>query len=456
MTDGDSMDNNINGRILAFNALFRVLEDEAYSNIAFDTIISRSEVNPREAKLAAAIFYGVLERKLNLDYIISKFSKIPIKKIDPKALIILYMGIYQIVYMDRIPDSAAVNECVKLCKKQKLFSASGFVNGILRSVSRSDMPELPNKNKLQYLSIKYSFPKEIISLWQKAYGEEITEKLLEAQIGRPPLCARVNTLKTTSESLIEALSKKGIFAEKSKILENAILIENSGSLTKLPEFKDGLFHIEDISSQICCEVLSPKKGDSVLDVCAAPGGKSVTMAEMMQNEGKLLACDLYPQRLKLIEENAEKASVNIIQTMTADAQTADYKQKFQKVLCDVPCSGFGIIRRKPELRYKSVTGLDTLPNLQYLILCNAAKYVAEGGILIYSTCTLNPKENGENAERFLREHSNFQPYEIKLNNVVRGIDEPSNQLTLFPHTNGTDGFFVSAFVHKTSTYGSLA
>lgn len=437
------MDNNINGRTLAFNALLRVLKDDAYSNIAFDTIISRSGANPKEVGLAAAIFYGVLERKLTLDYIISKFSKTPIKKIDFNVLIILYMGIYQILYMDRIPDSAAVNEGVKLCKKQKLFSASGFVNGILRSVSRSGMPKLPTE-KLDRLSVEYSFPKKIIALWQKSYGEEITEKLLESQAGRPPLCARVNTLKTTSDKLIKLLSDKGIKAEKSQVLENSLLIENSGSLARLSEFENGLFHIEDISSQLCCEVLAPQSGDSVLDVCAAPGGKSVTIAEIMQNEGSILACDLYPQRLKLIEENAKKASVDIIKTKAADAQNEDYKQKFQKVLCDVPCSGFGIIRRKPELRYKGVTGLDTLPNLQYLILCNAAKYVAEGGILVYSTCTLNPSENGENIERFLREHKDFEPYEIRLNNIVKGIDEPSNELTLFPHTNGTDGFFISA------------
>lgn len=442
------MDNNINGRTLAFNALLRVLEDEAYSNIAFDTIISRSEANSREVGLAAAIFYGVLERKLTLDYVISKFSKTPIKKIEPKALIILYMGIYQIIYMDRIPDSAAVNESVKLCKKQKLFSASGFINGVLRSVSRSGMPELPSKNKAQYLSIKYSFPKEIIALWQKSYGEEITEKLLESQSGRPPLCARVNTIKTNTDELIKLLTDKGISVEKSKLIENAVLIENSGSLTRLAEFKKGLFHIEDISSQLCCEVLAPKKGDRVLDVCAAPGGKSVTMAEMMQNDGMILAGDLYPQRLKLIEENAKKASINIIRTKLADAQNQDYGQKFQRVLCDVPCSGFGIIRRKPELRYKSVTGLDTLPDLQYLILCNAARFVADGGTLVYSTCTLNPNENGKNAERFLKEHNDFKPYDIKLDNIIRGIDEPDNQLTLFPHTNGTDGFFISAFVRK--------
>lgn len=444
------MENNINGRTLAFNALSRVLSDGAYSNIAFDSILSNAEANKREANLAAAIFYGVLERKLTLEYILSKYSKTPIKKIDKKALIILYMGIYQILYMDRIPDSAAVNESVKLCKNQKLFSASGFVNGVLRSVSRSGMPKLPdeNKDRLSYLSVKYSFPKNIILLWIKSYGEDITERLLETQMGRPPLCARVNTLKTTPEGLIKMLSERGIKAERSEILENAISIENSGALSELPEFKNGLFHIEDISSQICCEVLSPKRGDSVLDVCAAPGGKSVTMAEMMENEGEILACDLYSQRLNLINENAVKASAAIIKTKAADAQNADYGRKYQRILCDVPCSGLGIIRRKPELRYKSVIGLDTLPDLQYLILCNAAHFTASGGILVYSTCTLNPKENGKAADRFLREHKDFEPYEINIPNIMRGIDEPKNQLTLFPHINGTDGFFISAFKKK--------
>ncbi len=444
------MENNFNGRSLAFDALSRVLSDGAYSNIAFDTILSRANADKREANLAAAIFYGVLERKLTLEYVLSQFSKIPIKSIDRQVLIILYIGIYQIIYMDRIPNSAAVNECVKLCKKHKLFSASGFVNGVLRAAARNGAPKLPSdKDKLSYLSVKYSFPQEIITLWIDHYGEEITEKLLESQIGRPPLCARVNILKTTPDSLINILSKKGIRAEKSKVLENAILLENSGAVSKLPEFEDGLFHMEDISSQICCEVLSPKKGDSVLDVCAAPGGKSVTMAEMMGDEGDILACDLYPQRLELIKQNADRACVKIIKTMEADAKNADYGKRFQRILCDVPCSGLGIIRRKPELRYKAVIGLDTLPDLQYLILCNAARFTASGCVLVYSTCTLNPKENGENADRFLREHKDFEPYEISPPNIVRGIDEPINQLTLFPHTNGTDGFFISAFKRVT-------
>lgn len=444
------MENNMNGRTLAFKALSRVLFDDAYSNIAFDSILSQSLADSRESKLAAAIFYGVLERKLTLEYVISKYSAIKINKIDKKALIILYMGIYQILYMDRIPDSAAVNESVKLCKKQKLFSASGFVNGVLRSISRGGMPELPdeNKNKLLYLSVKYSFPEKIISLWIDSYGSDITEKLLAAQTGRPPLCARVNTLKTTADKLIALLAESGITAHKSNLLDNALLLENSGAVSQLKEFQEGLFHIEDISSQICCEVLAPKKGDSVLDVCAAPGGKSVTIAEIMENDGTVLACDLYPQRLKLIDDNTSRAAVSIIRTKAADAQNADYGRKFQRVLCDVPCSGLGIIRRKPELRYKTIMGLDTLPDLQYLILCNAAGYVASGGMLVYSTCTLNPKENGENAERFLLEHKDFEPYEIDIPNIKRGIDEPNNHLTLFPHTNGTDGFFISVFRRK--------
>ncbi len=444
------MYNKVNGRSLAFDALSRVLSDGAYSNIVFDTVLSGAGADKREVNLAAAIFYGVLERKLTLDYILSRFSEIPIKKIDKQVLIILYIGIYQILYMDRIPNSAAVDECVKLCKRNRLFSASGFVNGVLRTAARSGAPKLPDdKDKLSYLSVKYSFPKEIIKLWINSYGGEITEKLLEAQIGRPPLCARVNTLKTTPDRLIGLLSGRGVRAEKSRILENAILLEDSGAVSKLPEFKNGLFHIEDISSQICCEALSPKKGDSVLDVCAAPGGKSVTMAEMMENDGDILACDLYPKRLELIKQNADRASVKIITTMVADAQNTDYGRKFQRILCDVPCSGLGIIRRKPELRYKDVIGLDTLPDLQYLILCNASRFTARGCVLVYSTCTLNPGENGENADRFLREHKDFEPYEISVPNISREIDEPMNQLTLFPHKHGTDGFFISAFKRAT-------
>lgn len=437
----------ISGRTLAFKALLKVIGDNAYSNIAFDSAVSKSGASQKEIRLAAAVFYGVLERRLTLDFMLSSFSKTPLEGLDAEVLIILYIGAYQIVYMDRIPDSAAVNESVRLCKKRRLFSASGFVNGVLRSLSRNGAPKLP-EDSIERLSVKYSFPKKIISLWKSAYGEEITEELLKAQLGRPPLCARVNTLKTTSDELIKRLSEKGISAKRSELLENALLMENTGSLSSLSEFRDGLFHVEDISSQLCCKALSPKKGEAVLDVCAAPGGKSVTMAELMENEGEILACDLYPQRLGLIEENAERAGADIIRTMAIDARSGDYGRKFDRVLCDVPCSGLGVIRRKPELRYKSDMGLDVLPDLQYLILCNASSFVSPGGTLVYSTCTLNPHENGELAERFLREHSGFKPLKTELGEIGRGMDEPSGQLTLFPHINGTDGFFISAFVRS--------
>lgn len=438
---------SINARELAFLALERVYKDNSYSNIVFDSLSEKYSVSKKDTALAANIFYGVLETKLTLLYIIKQYSKIPIKKIDPKALIILQTAIYQILFTDKIPNSAAVNEAVKLCKKYKLFSASGFVNGVLRTVARSGDIKLPNKadGELTYLSVKYSFPEQIIKLWQKSYGKEITERLLESQKGRPPLTARVNTLKTTPDELIKTLNESGVEAKKSDILKNTLLLNASGSVAQLNAFKKGLLHIQDMASQLCCEVLAPKSGESVLDVCSAPGGKSFTMAQLMENKGEILSCDLYPSRLNLVNEGAQRLSIDIIKTEAKDASNADYGKKFDKVLCDVPCSGLGIIRRKPELRYKNDLGLDTLPDLQYLILCNCSKYVASGGVLVYSTCTLNPHENADNANRFLKEHGDFEPFTIDIKGIKHGLTEPQNQLTLFPHINATDGFFISAF-----------
>lgn len=438
---------SVSAREFAFLALERVYKDSSYSNIVFDSLLEKYSVSKKDTALAANIFYGVLETKLTLLYIIKQYSKIPVKKIDPKALIILQTAIYQILFMNKIPSSAAVNEAVKLCKKYKLFSASGFVNGVLRSVSRSNEIKLPNKSdgELTYLSVKYSFPEQIIKLWQKSYGNEITEKLLEAQKGRPPLTARANTLKTTPDELIKTLKECDVDAQQSDIFKNTLFLNASGSVSQLKSFKQGLFHIQDMASQICCEVLAPKSGDSVLDVCSAPGGKSFTIAQLMKNNGEILSCDLYSSRLNLVKEGAKRLSIDIIKTDAMDAKDADYGKKFDKVLCDVPCSGLGIIRRKPELRYKNDLGLDTLPDLQYLILCNCSEYVASGGVLVYSTCTLNPHENADNANRFLAQHSDFEPYPIDIPGIKHGIDEPQNQLTLFPHINATDGFFISAF-----------
>lgn len=440
-----------NPRYLAYKALLKVESDGAYSNLTLDSFLNNSDLTQRDSAFASSIFYGVLEKKLSLDYIISKFSSMRLKKIEQRTLIILRMGIFQMVFMDKVPDSAAVNECVKLCKKEKLFASSGFVNGVLRSITRAEnrFPLPDKKDMKKYLSVKYSCPEDIVSLWINDYSAECAEQVLSTLSGRPPVYARVNTLKITRDELIKSLEKEGVEAKTVPYLDTAIEIKYTGAITELECFKKGFLHIQDLSSQICCKVLSPKKGDTIADVCSAPGGKAFTLAEIGENIGNVNCYDIHDHKLKLIKSGAKRLGIDTIDVKQRDALSDIPLEMSDKILCDVPCSGLGILRRKPEIRYKSDTGVDTLPDIQYRILENSAKYLKDGGVLVYSTCTLHKAENGDIVDKFLKNNSDFEPYTITLpQGIKRAIDEPSNQLTLFPQTNNTDGFFISAIKKK--------
>ena len=438
-------------RQAAFSALVRVEENASYSNITLDSILSESSLSQRDKSFASGLFYGVIEKKLLLDYNIAVNSDRPLSKIDTRAAVVLRMGMYQLFFMESVPVSAAVNESVKLCKSNGLNNAAGFVNGVLRAASKNSEPRLPDskKGKNKYYSVKYSSPEEIIKLWRKSYGDENTLGILDSLDGRPPLCIRVNTLKTNAQELKASLEKSGVSAEYSDKLDDCLILSNTGAIEKLEQYEQGYFHVQDEASQLCCKMLAPEENDILLDVCSAPGGKSFTLAQLMKNKGKIISCDIYSSRLRLVESGAKRLSVDIISTMEADASELELDIKADRVLCDVPCSGLGIIRRKPELRYKTDLGLDALPDIQYKILCRAAEYVKSGGLLVYSTCTLNPKENNLNAGRFLSEHDSFIPLKLDLpDNIKRGTDERENELTLFPNINNTDGFFISLFKRK--------
>lgn len=437
-------------RKTALSVLLKIGLEGAYSNIALDQALGASSLDKRDCAFVSALVYGVLERRLTLDYIIKSYSKLPLRKIEPAALEILRMGVLQIVFMDKIPDSAAVNESVKLARGSGLHSASGFINGILRALTRADVKyKLPDikKDKLFYYSIKYSCPKEIVKLWTEAYGEDMALQILESLCGRPPLFARVNTLLTDRQALITRLSEEGIEAVSVPFLYNGLRLADTGALEQSRAFSEGLFTVQDASSQLLCEMLSPKAGQILSDVCAAPGGKSINCALCMNNKGWVYSYDLYEHKCRLMEQAAQRLHIGMIQAAVRDALSASPLTMSDVVLCDVPCSGLGVIRRKPEIRYKEDLGCDTLPGLQYRILENSSHYVKQGGALVYSTCTLNPKENGETARRFLEEHKgSFEPLALPVPpDVRRGLKEKENELTLFPHINQTDGFFISAF-----------
>lgn len=434
-----------NSRYLAYKALLKIENESSYSNLTLDSLLKSSDLDAKNSALAAALFYGVLERKLSLDYIISKFSSIRLKKIETKTLIILRMGVFQLVFMDKIPESAAVNESVKLCKKEKLYHSSGFVNALLRNVARSENRfPLPDKNDLlKYLSIKYSCPENIIKIWTNDYSSETALKILESLSGRPPVYAKVNSLLTSRDELIEKLNGEGANAVPC-ISDTAVEMKYSGSVSDLQCFKQGLFHIQDLSSQICCEILSPEPGETVSDVCSSPGGKAFNIAERMGGTGCVYCFDIHQHKIDLIKHGAKRLGLKNIAAAQRDALSDKPLPMSDKILCDVPCSGLGIIRRKPEIRYKTDLGLETLPEIQYNILDNSAKYIRSGGVLVYSTCTLHRAENGDVVERFLSSRSDFEPEPIVLPwGIERTIDEPDNQLTLFPQTNCTDGFFIS-------------
>ncbi len=482
-------------RFAAYSALLKVERDNAYSNLALDETLA--EMYPRRSRqtsacsgkddisrdksFAAALFYGALERQLTLNTVISRFSKISLKKLDVRTLVILRLGVYQLLFMDKVPTSAAVNESVKLCVREKLHSSKGFVNGVLRSVARQEeslteqFSEYTGRNavgtdtarlysdKLEYLSVKYSCPKNIISLWASDYSRELAEGILGSFFGRPPLYVRVNTLKTTGEELARLLAKEGVTAvpvrtrggektsgnsDNCEIFQNSLELRNVGSLTELDCYRRGLFHVQSLASQLACEVLSPCEGDTVADVCAAPGGKSFTCAQLMNDKGQVYSYDIHTHRVQLIERGAQRLGISCVRAQLRDALSDEPLPMSDKVLCDVPCSGLGTLARKPELRYKENLGLDTLPDIQYRILCGAARYVKRGGTLVYSACTLHRAENGDIAERFLKEHEDFSPLKIDPPSIFKHMtDEPENELTVFPQAAG-DGFFIAAFKKK--------
>ena len=369
----------MNERQLAFKILNKIERDNAYSNLTLDAALRENAAASASSAFVTALVYGVTERKITLDFILSRYLTKPLKKLRPEVLTALRLGAFQLCFMDKVPASAAVNESVKLVKGCGCAYASGLVNSVLRKVAKDGFTYEKTGEKIKDLSIIYSCPKALVSKFVD-YGEEKTEKILSSSIGARPVTARVNTLKASSDELIALLSGENAVAEKCPEDENYIILKNTGAVEELKAYKAGFFHVQDISCGKAVKALSPKAGDTVFDMCSSPGGKAFTAAQLMKNKGKILAFDLYPQRVKLCEEGALRLGIDIIEAKVGDACVflPEYEKAADKVLCDVPCSGFGIIGRKPEIRYKDIAIIDNLLPVQYNILANAAKYVKSG------------------------------------------------------------------------------
>lgn len=443
-----------NPRAAAFRLLLRMERGGAYTNLALDAALEREGLSQADAALCAALAYGVTERRRTLEYQLEDLLRKPLRQLPPEAKVALTLGLYQIYYMDRVPHHAAINESVELVKHSKAPFTAGLVNAVLRRAAAREL-QYPARqaDELRWLSVRYSCPEWLCNLWRDSYGIETAEALLAASLEQPPLTLRVNPLRCAPEDLRRLLEDEGIPCRASTVLPEALLLEKAGAVPKLPGFAQGWFHVQDIAAQLCCKALAPEPGDTVFDLCAAPGGKSFTLAEMMGDCGRVLALELHEARVGLIAEGARRLGLRTVEAMQGDAADAcQILSKFGKagkILCDVPCSGLGVLRKKPDIREKTQTDIDKLPEMQYHILCSASECLEENGALVYATCTLNPAENEEVCRRFLREHSGFAAEPV-LPNVLgyRGPREP--WLTLMPHFSGCDGFFIAKFTKRTT------
>ena len=434
-------------RSIAYKILLDAMKRSTFSNIALDRELSKSELSGADKALCSVIVLGVTERALTLDTIIDSLASRP-EDVDVDARVLLRMGIYQIEYLDRIPDHAAVNETVSLAPRR----IRGFVNAVLRSFLRARekggtdtlFPSREN-DPLGYLSLKYSFPIDVCRQFCDIYGMERTEAIFEIFNRAPKMTLRINTLKISRDDYAKLLEDQGIAYALSERLDDAILLD-SVSFASLPGADGGYFFIQDEASQICVEALGAEEGELVIDTCSCPGSKSFGTAIRMKNCGEIRSFDLHKSKLSLIEAGAERLGIDIIKIAERDGRKPDESLfgKADRVLCDVPCSGLGVIAKKPEIRYKSLEDFSRLPEIQYGILSASANYVKVGGYLVYSTCTVLPSENIENVKRFLSEHEEFETVDFE----VGGKRSEDGMLSLAPDLDGCDGFFVAKMKRK--------
>ena len=422
--------NRMNARHIAAEALKKVVSEKAYSNLVLSSTLNESGLSPQDNALSTAIFYGTLDRLLTIDFYLKKLIKTPLKKLNPYTLAVLRTAVYQIKYMSKVPDSAAVNEAVKLIKQSREGFNASFVNGVLRNLLRTKIP-LPTGNSLYDISVCYSCPQWITEILVRDYGAEFTKAFLENALLPPPVFARVNTLKTTADELTTKLAEDKILANK--LGDTVLQLDLSGSVEELTAYKEGLFFVQDLSCQRAIEMLDIKEDSAVLDLCAAPGGKSFNAA-IRASKGRVVSCDLYEHRTGLIIKGAERLGLNNIAAKAADA-TVYYSELglFDRIICDMPCSGLGVIRRKPDIKLKPQDSFEDLISVQRKILENADKYLEKGGKLLYSTCTLNKKENRENVDEFLRAHPEYRL---------------EKEETFSPIKENSDGFYAAVLIKE--------
>lgn len=444
---------NNTSRSLAYEVLYEVIENGAYANLLLDKALFSSTLTPIDKKFATEIVYGTIKYLRHLDHVLSFYVKRDLKITDHSARIILEMSAYQMLFMDRVPSHAVINEAVELIKGLNKAHLANFINGTLRSLDRDECFILwpDKKNKTKYLATYYSFPEWIIDIFMmraKAKGAEAMCKYFNAPSA---LWIRTNTLKTTRDDLVKSLEDEGIETILSKKTDEGILLKNSGSIRDLTSFNKGEFLVQDESSMLVAHAMSPKKNERILDVCAAPGGKTTHIAALMENQGELIACEVQKHRLGLIKENAKKLGIEIIAPKLLDARhlPAKWQASFDRVLVDAPCSGLGVLNRRADARLrKHRYQIGELVKIQEKILDEAARVLKTGGILVYSTCTITKEENEKQVEAFLKRHPDFSLDEDLAEALpnVSGIKGGMKQF--LPHLDGVDGFFIARFIKR--------
>jgi len=444
------MANAVTARELILNILLEVNRDGEYSHIAIRNTLEKYQYLPKQDRaFITKICEGTIEYMLQLDYIIEQFSSVKIKKMKPLVREILRSSVYQMKYMDRVPDSAICNEAVKLTQKRGFYSLKGFVNGILRNISRNkDNISFPSiEQPILYLSTKYSMPQWLVEEWIYQYGFENTELMLADFLKEHPTTIRCLQYRIDKELTLRRLEKQGVTVKRAPYLNDAYYISDYNYISALTAFQMGCIMIQDVSSMLVGRIAAPKKGDYVIDMCAAPGGKTIHVADLMEGYGEVEARDLTEYKVELINENIKRTNVINVVARRKDATVFDARsvEKADIVLCDVPCSGLGVIAKKPDIKYKtSKAKIEELVILQRKILSNAAAYVKEDGTLIYSTCTIGREENMDNIEWFTENH----PYQLEnmdshLCEELRSETTEQGYLQLLPGVHKTDGFFIA-------------
>ncbi len=437
-----------NYRNTTVESLKKIDINKAYSNIVVNNDIKKIK-NESYHGLYRITVLGVIENKIFIDWVIDQYSKIKSKKMQIELLEILRIAVFQLFFLNKVNERKVVNESVEITKKRIGDKASKFSNAVIRNIIRNKkliVDKLENLDKMNYYSIKYSYPLWIINKWIDQYGINNIQNVLEANNSKPLLNIRINTLKTTKQELLERLTKKGFILEETKYSNMGLCIKNPHNIEQLNEYKDGLFSIQSESSMLVAKILNPMKGSYLIDICSAPGGKSFHAAEIMQNCGHILSRDLYKQKINMIEKGKKRLGINIIKAEMFNALELDKRllNKADYCIVDVPCTGFGIIRRKPEIKYqKTYNDIIKIAEIQYKILENASKYLKKGGELVYSTCTTNKEENINIISKFIENNHNLDLVNIDKETNQMFSTAKNGYIEIYPHIHNIDGFFIA-------------